>query len=69
MRGFQNALKLKKHSLRLALHPLNDDQKAVRAEMTASMLSILEPLTAPARSWVLTGDESWFDFTYDYEYK
>jgi hypothetical protein len=33
------------------------------------MLSILEPLTAHPRSWVLTGDESWFYFSYDYEDK
>jgi hypothetical protein len=37
--------------------------------MAASMLSILEPLIVHARSWILTGDESWFDFSYDYEGK
>jgi hypothetical protein len=37
--------------------------------MAASMLGILEPLTAQARSWVLTEDDSWFYFSYDYERK
>jgi hypothetical protein len=37
--------------------------------MAASMLSILEPLAAHARSWVLPGNESWFYFSYDYERK
>jgi hypothetical protein len=68
-RGFQNVLKLKKYSLRWVPHTLNDDKKAVRVEMAASMLSILEPLTAHVRSWVLAGDESWFYFSYDYEGK
>jgi hypothetical protein len=37
--------------------------------MTASMLSILESSIAHARSWVSTGDESRFDFSYDFEGK
>jgi hypothetical protein len=37
--------------------------------MTVSMLSILEPLTALAHSWALTGDEFWFYFSYNYESK
>jgi hypothetical protein len=51
------------------MHTLNGDEKAARVEMAASMLSILEPLTAHACSWVLAGDESWLYFTYDYECK
>jgi hypothetical protein len=42
----------------LVPHILNDNEKAARAKMRASMPSILEPLTAHVRSWVLTGDES-----------
>jgi hypothetical protein len=37
--------------------------------LPASMLSILEPLTAHTRSWLFTGNESWFDFSYDCEDK
>jgi hypothetical protein len=37
--------------------------------MAASMLSIPEPLTAHACFSGLTGDESWFDFSYEYECK
>jgi hypothetical protein len=48
---------------------LKDGQKDARVEMAASMLSILEPLTAQARSWALTEDQSWFYFSYDYERK
>jgi hypothetical protein len=33
------------------------------------MLSTLERSIAHARSWVLTGDESWVDFSYDYQGK
>jgi hypothetical protein len=62
-------LKLKKCSLHLVPRTLNGDHKSARVEMAVSMLSILEPLTAHARSWVLTGNESWFDFSYDYESK
>jgi hypothetical protein len=58
---------LKKYSLRWVLPTLNDNQKAARVEMAASMLSILEPLTADARSWVLPEDESRFHFSYDSE--
>jgi hypothetical protein len=33
------------------------------------MLNILELLTVHARSWILTGNESWFYFSYAYEGK
>jgi hypothetical protein len=46
-----------------------DEQKAAKVEMPASIVSILEPLTADARSSVLTGDEPWFYFSCDYEGK
>jgi hypothetical protein len=62
-------LKLKKYSLRWVPHTLNHDQKAVKVEMAASMLSILEPWPVHAASWVWTGDQSWFYFSYDYEGK
>jgi hypothetical protein len=60
---------LKNYSLCWVLHTLNEDQEAAGVETVASMLSILEPLTAHARSWGLNGDESWFDFSYDAEGK
>jgi hypothetical protein len=44
-------LKLKKYSLCWVPPPRNDDPKAARAEMAASMLSILTPPIAHARSW------------------
>jgi hypothetical protein len=69
LEALKKVLKLNKYSLRSTPHTLNDDQKIVKAEMTASMLSILEPFTDHARSWVLTGDESWFYFPCDYEGK
>jgi hypothetical protein len=65
----RKVLKLKKCSLRWVLHTLNDDQNASRVEMAVSMLSILESLTAHAHSWILTEDESWFYFSYDYKGK
>jgi hypothetical protein len=37
--------------------------------MAASILSIFESLIAHARSWALTEDKSWFNFSYDYEGK
>jgi hypothetical protein len=60
---------LKKYSLRWVLPTLNDDQNAARVEMAASMLSILESLTAHARSWALTGHAFWFYFSYDHQRK
>jgi hypothetical protein len=52
-------------ALRTVRKLLEGDEKVARVEMTASMLSILEPLAAHARSWVLPGNESWFYFSYD----
>jgi hypothetical protein len=69
MRGSQKVVKLKKYLFCWVPHTFNDDQKADRVEMAASRLSILEPFIPHARSCVLTGDESWFYFSYDYEGK
>jgi hypothetical protein len=52
----KKVLKLKKCSLRWVAQTLNDDEKAAKVEMAPSMLSILEPVTARACSWALTGD-------------
>jgi hypothetical protein len=49
---------IEKYMLRWVLHSLNDDQKAVRAEIAASMRRILEPLTAHAPSCASAEDES-----------
>jgi hypothetical protein len=65
----KKVLKLNKYSLRWVPQTLNDDQKAARVEMAASMLNILERLTAHVRSCPLTGDEAWFYFSCDYEGK
>jgi hypothetical protein len=65
----KKVLKLRQHSLCWVSHSLNEDEKAARVEMAASILSILELLAAHARSWGLTGDESWFYFSYYYEDK
>jgi transposase len=46
----KKVLQMKKHSLCSVLHTLNNDQKAVKVEMRASMLSIREPLIAHSRS-------------------
>jgi hypothetical protein len=61
--------RLEKYSLRWVPHSLCGDQKAAIVEVIVEMLSLMAPLTAHARSWALTGDESWFDFSYDYEGK
>jgi hypothetical protein len=62
-------VELKKHSLQCVPCTLKDDDQAVRVEMTARMLSILEPLARYARSWVLTADDSWIYFSPDDEGK
>jgi hypothetical protein len=65
----KTTLELKKYSLRWVPYTLNDHDKAVPLEKAARMLSILESLTAHARSRVLTADEPWFYFSYDHKCK
>jgi hypothetical protein len=61
----KKCLQLKKYLSHWVPSAQNDDQKVARVEMASSVLNILEPLTARARSWTLTRDESWFYFAYD----
>ena len=59
-----NVFKLKNYHLRWVPHKLTPDQKAKRVTLSKAMLQVLNNHEKRNFKYILTGDESWFEYYY-----
>lgn len=64
-----NSLGMKNIHFRWIPHRLNSSQKKKRVTLSKQILQFLEKAKKNKYVFILTGDESWFDYSYNYKQK
>ena len=62
-----NSLKMKNIFFRWVPHILTEKQKKIRVELSIEILKQLEDARKNGFKFILTGDESWFEYTYVFQ--
>ena len=66
---FHNSLGMKNVHFRWIPHRLNSSQKEMRVKTSKQILELLQKAKKNKYVFILTGDESWFEYSYSYKQK
>lgn len=66
---FHNSLKMKNVHLKWIPHQLNNYQKEIRVKISKEIFKCLQKAKKHNYAFILTGDECWFEYTYNYKQK